>query len=550
MLASLILLSFAAPPQGDPVEVPSRLDRVTVYSGQAMVERVITVSADAPGPRSFRIGPLPMTADRESFQTRVQGQTAVLQGLEVRQRTGALDEGARAQLRDQIAALEAELRDLQQERLAIESGIGMLEAVVGSVNKEGLTGYAGMTLDDVFGFVTRQRAELDARQASYERNQQALEIEVRDLMKQLGGDASRARPYQEVDLNLFFQRAGTIEVRLLYLTNGASWEPVYDLRLDPELTSVDVGLVGRIYQNTDEDWGDVFVLLSTAQPQLGLDPPDLPRRWARVLESMNKRYRGVADAAPSSPAMELDKLADLGYLAESASEVRAGFALAPAVAVQDYGLSQQFALPERVSLASGTEPRQFRLVDVPLDVRPERYIVPSLSQQAYLRAEVTSESEAPLLPGTARVFLGPDYLGESSFPLLRQGDSTMLNLGLDPNVAVSYELVVDKQESPGVFSSKRSMMRIWETKLELSAAARGPVEILIEDVLPVAQDDRIKIKPYRMAQGALESEVDLKDREERGVWRWRIKLRPGEDSTLRWGYEAEFSEKVQPVIDQ
>lgn len=547
-----LLAVFASPQGGEPLSVESKLDRVTVYSAQAMAERVLQVTATEPGAVSVRVGPLPMTADRESFQTRVQGASAVLQGLEVRQRTGELQESERDQLRMQIAAVQAELRALDAERRAIVAGQGMLEAVVNSVGKEGLTGYTGMTLENVFSFITAETAKLDAREHTYEKERDQLQVQIRDLEQQLGGRARAARPYQEVDLNLFFQRAGTAEVRLLYLVRGTSWEPVYDLRLNPDLTGVDVGLVGRIYQQTDEDWENVQVLLSTAQPQLGLDPPELPRRWARVYQP--ERYRGgvTANAAPSE---DMERLSELGYVEDSAADKRGretyelGFVAAPTVSVQDYGLSQQFALPERVSLRSGTEPRQFRLVDVPLEVRPERYIVPSLSQQAYLRAEVTSEAEAPLLPGTARVFLGPDYIGESSFPLLRQGDSTLLNLGIDPNLVVEYEVVLDQRDEPGLFSSELRHNHWYEVRLKLSASAREDIEVLIEEVLPVPQDDRIKISPYKMAAGALDTPEDLKDREEKGIWRWRVPMKPGQETALRWGYTAAFNEKYTPVID-
>ena len=213
-------------------------------------------------------------------------------------------------------------------------------------------------------------------------------------------------------------------------------------------------------------------------------------------------------------------------------------------------MTQQFALPNRISLSAGTEPRQFRLVDVPLEVRPERYIVPSLSEQAFLRAEVTSEASAPLLPGAARIFLGPDYLGESSFPLMRQGDSTMLNLGIDPNLSVAYEMILDQRDSPGVLSSTVRHNYLYEAKLKLSASAKNEVEVLVEEVLPISQDDRIKIAPYKMQSGYLDTEQDKQDREERGVWRWRIKMRPGAENTRRWGYVASFNEKLTPSIDR
>jgi uncharacterized protein (TIGR02231 family) len=554
MLATLLLALSALPHAQEPVSAPSRLDRVTIYSGEAMAERVLEVTVTEPGAVTVRVGPLPMTADKESLQTRIQGASAVLQGLEVRQRTGQLDEGARDGLRRQIEALQNEMRSLLAERRSITAGEQMLEAMISSVGKDGLTGYSGMTIDNLFSFVTMQSAALDEREQAHDQSRNALQLQIADLQKQLGGNAQAVRPYQEVDLNLFFQRPGTAQIRLLYLVSGAAWEPIYDLRLDPDLSTVDVGLVGRIYQQTDEDWNDVQVLLSTAQPQLGLDPPDLPRRFARVWEMNRGSGRVGADAA---------RLSELGYLDEKAAgtEFYAGlsaessvdkeaFTAAPSVSVQDYGLSQQFALPNRISLTAGTEPRQFRLVDVPLEVRPERYIVPSLSQQAFLRAEVTSEASAPLLPGIARVFLGPDYLGESSFPLMRQGDSTMLNLGIDPNLSVVYELVLDQRDNPGVLSSTVRHNYIYEAKLKLSASAKNEIDVLIEEVLPIAQDDRIKIAPYRMHAGYLDSEQDQQDREERGIWRWRMKMRPGAELELRWGYVASFNEKLTPVIDR
>jgi uncharacterized protein (TIGR02231 family) len=557
MLATLLLAFSALPQAQEPVLAPSRLDRVTIYSGQAMVERVLEVTVAEPGAVSVRIGPLPMTADKESFQTRIQGASGVLQGLEVRQRTGQLEEGARNGLRRQIEGLQGEVRSLLAEKRSISAGQEMLNAMISSVGNDGLSGYSGMTIDTAFSFVTTQSAALDAREQAHDLTRNALLVQIADLQKQLGGNANAVRPYQEVDLNLFFQRPGTAQIRLLYLVDGAAWEPIYDLRLDPDLTKVDVGLVGRIYQQTDEDWDDVQVLLSTAQPQLGLDPPSLPRRFARVWDT--DRRRGAV-MSPSESAM--DDLASLGYIGEKGegdflqglsgggARAKDSFRAAPSVSVQDYGLSQQFALPNRISLTAGTEPRQFRLVDVPLEVRPERYIVPSLSQQAFLRAEVTSEAGAPLLPGVARIFLGPDYLGESSFPLMRQGDSTMLNLGIDPNLSVAYEMVLDQRDNPGVLSSTVRHNYIYEAKLKLSASAKSEIEVLIEEVLPIAQDDRIKIAPYKMHAGYLDTDQDKQDRKERGIWRWRVKMRPGAEYRIRWGYVASFNEKLTPVIDR
>jgi len=553
ILCSILAFAAQAPSQSlDPQPAESRLDRVTVYSGQALVERVFEFQSTSTGPVRVLVSPLPMSAAIDSFQTRVEGGNVVVQGLELRERTGELDEGARQSLRDQLEAVQRQRRVLESEAKAITASRGVLDAVISSLASGGLARFEGMSLAEVMEYVDQQSAALDRRAAAREESERQLLARQEDLDKQLGGRRSNVQPYREAHISLFFQQPGTATVRVLYTTYGASWEPAYDVRVDPSLENISVGLIGRVQQSTGEDWVDARVLLSTSQPQLGLDPPSLPARWGQILskggristaESQRLHALGYVDKeADSSGAYAATAR---GFSADDAMSVAA-----PTVSVQDYGLSQQFALPDRVTLNSGDDLRQFKLADLPLEVRPERYVVPSLSELCYLRAEVTSESDAPLLPGPAQIYLGPDFLGESSFPLLRQGDSTMLNLGLDPNLTFEFRKVTDDRESPGLFSSTIRRVRLFESEFKLSAASRGPIELYIEEVLPVSQDERLKIEAYRMHPGALESEEDLLARKERGVWRWRVNLDPGAKLKMRWGYEFRHNEKYIPHIDE
>ncbi len=552
--AQLLTLVALCLPQQDAIPIESTLDRVTVYSGQAMAERTFEVSADAPGPVAVTLGPLPMSADADSFQTRLERGNVVVQGLEVTARKGVVDASDRDRLRAMIDELQQARKALEPEIAAVESGRTMLANVMESVKNEGVNDFSGMTLDGLFNFVSNQSTQLTRQAADIERRDREILVQIKDLEAQLGAHSrSLEVPYYQLKLNLFFERPGTAKMRLVYLVRGAGWEPSYDVRVDPNLEEVNVGLVAFVQQSTEEDWDDVEVLLSTARPHLGLDPPGLPERFARVFDPPKAR-RGLARA-------ETQTLEALGYMEDGASLDRAGYANdamelsreaayapAPTVTVQDYGLTQQFRLPDRVKIPSGEEAKQFRLIDVPLEIRPERYIVPSLSQECYLRAEVTSSADAPLLGGRARIFLGPDYIGEATFPLMRQGDSTTLNLGLDPMVAVDFDTIKEERDEPGVFGKILKLTRVFEARMHLSSSAKAPIEILVEDVLPVSQDDRMKIAAVELHKGALDSEKDLKDRKERGIYRWRLHLTPGQKLNMRYGFTAAFNENLTPVF--
>ena len=93
------------------MDVDSTLDRVTVYDGQALIERVIVFSVEEPGPIALTVGPLPLGMDESSFQARVETQDVVVQSVEAKTVTGeALDNTQRDVLRAKLAQARAERR--------------------------------------------------------------------------------------------------------------------------------------------------------------------------------------------------------------------------------------------------------------------------------------------------------------------------------------------------------------------------------------------------------------------------------------------------------
>ncbi len=521
--------------------VPSVLDRVTVYDGQALVERLVSASAELAGPVTVVVGPFPVQVNPASFQTEVVTGDVVVLGIETRTRAGeALAEGEREMLR----------LDLEERRIALRSvGTEMAGLLVA---KEALQSYvqglaAGHGSQDGLGtaaqaleFVREKMRDLDAEQAVLERQQTAIREAITDLEQQLSpGDRRGQQKYLELRVALHFQKPGEGVVRVSYLAQGARWDPTYDVRVAPDLTGVKVGFVAQVTQSTGEDWNDAEIRLSTSAPSIGLDPPELPLRTVHPFQGNGRgmlESLGYADASAAPAAAAEDK----------------SYAPAPEVEYRDFGLSAQFVLPGRKSVPANGEAQRFLIREVPLEVKPERYVVPSLSDKAYLRAEVKLASGSPLLAGEARIFLGPDYLGLASFPLLRVGDSTTLNLGVDPNLSVEYETIEDSRDNPSRFSlsSTARITRVYRATLRLSASARGPVQVLVEEALPLSRDSRVEVKVVQIQPALQDAEKDQADRDERGLHRWRLTLAPGAAETVRWGYVLAFDEDLYPILEE
>lgn len=550
LLLSLICLATpaaAAPYQEPEIPLsPSQIERVTVYPGQALVERVVEVYPTQTGLWNLRVGPLPMAAQPTSFQTEVLAGNGVVQGMELRMRTSGAQEWAESEdLYAQLESAQWQERLLLTDFAGIEAGIATLQALIASPHPaaeggDGLPVEAGQRI----AFVRAEMTVLQRDLAEKDREVGKAHALVEDFQAQLSlAEQGARRDFREARIGLFIEQLGTVRIKVTYLVDGAWWAPAYDVRVAPDLTGVNVGLVGQVSQRSGEDWEGVELVLSTSTPNIGLDPPSLPRRQYRL---RGPRGRGLLSASAD--------LSELGYVdsedSPSARKALDDFEAAPTVAVQEFGLSTQFVMPGITSVRANGEAHRFRIRELPLEVRPERYVVPSMSTFAYLRANVTHTGDAPLLSGKAKVFLGPDYLGEATFPVLRQGDSTMLNLGIDPNLTVEWETLEDVRDNPGRFSisDTATITRSYRATLHLSAAARGRVTVLVEEALPTSADDRVEVKVNKLTPNAQDEPQDLVEREERGVYRWRFVMAPGSKQAVLWGYELSFDEDYLPIL--
>ncbi len=539
MWTSLALAAVLGPLQTGSA-VPARMDRVTVYSGRALVERVAEVSSDTTGSVTFAIGPLPARAIETSFQVGVESGSVVVQGFEQRLLAGeALAAEERRLLQERLDQARARLEEVDAEQKVLAARAQVLERALSGL-AEGSGPFAGLSFDEVLAQTEQYQEDFAKEGLRLRREEVELRERIAGLEAQLGGRPP-TKKVRELRLTLFFERPGAAAVRVGYLVPGADWTPSYDVRVAPDLTGVRVAQVADVRQSTGEDWTDVEVLLSTAQPHVGLTPPDLPLRIVRPFLAPSLRSLGYSGGADAAPAEALGLEAELG---------RADFEAAPKVRFEDLGITAQFALPDRKTILANGESHRFLLTEVPLEVSPYRYVVPSLSDRAYLRADVTLNGDRPLLEGAARIFLGPDYLGESRIPSLKSGDSTTLDLGIDPNLSVEYELVEESKERPGrfSFSSTAHLTRSFRATLRLSAAAPSSVLVLAEEALPIARDDRISVEVEGVQPRPLEDEESQRLREERNVLRWRFSMAPGSTQVLRWGYDIGYDEDLVPVL--
>ena len=273
---------FMTPPEDVPPPRPaaSRIVAVTVYQGQALVTREVSVP-EGPGVVELVVTPMPATTVENSLYT--EG-TDGLRVLSTRFRTRAVREDTRAEvvaLNEEIVKLgrEAERTNreisVQTENLRyLDKLEGFTAATLSSLTEQGRLDDAGVINLSQFVMTNRReksQAETDLRQ-QLATNTKATEI-ARQRLKELTSGQNRVERDAVITIQKTTPESGI--VRLGHLVGSANWWPQYRLRGTTDDASVRLESLAAVVQQTGETWPDVKLTLSTARPSLDAAPPDL-----------------------------------------------------------------------------------------------------------------------------------------------------------------------------------------------------------------------------------------------------------------------------------
>ncbi len=502
---------------------PSRIQRVTVYPGSAVIERVARIPA---GAREVVIPCLSAAFDMATLRleaveanVRLGPVTATTQPRASAPacNTNTLDARIQA-LEDRMAGLDAEIgaRDLVLGQLkgdvTASGGKGSPAALASTLALVQRTGQDALTQQHR---LRRQRTQIEQELAPLkaERDRQQGESEVRQLTVQLSAPAES-------------------ELRLQYQIPGPTWAPAYRATLDTGARAVEMERQAQVSQSTGEDWSGVALRLSTGQPQAATAGPQ-PRPW-----QVSPRPPMVAEAMPMMAAAP----APMVRMAKAAPSPEAP-PLDFAVQVTQGEFATTFDVPGKVDVRSGGQSVAFTLGQErwPATVRVQS--VPQADTSAWVVAEVT-RPEGVWPNGTLQLLRGNQTVGRTIWNAASgaQGDKIALSFGRDELVRVQRLPVPPFSETTG-FISSRTERRVGHL-YEVENRHRNPVELEVLESTPVPTDAQITVA--RKFDPAPQP-GDWK--EQPGIVAWRQTLTAGQKAR----FSAEYTighPKDLPVVER
>jgi uncharacterized protein (TIGR02231 family) len=533
MILNTLIALTAGAAAVDTVSAP--ISAVTVHADRARVtRRTATLAADG----RYLVEGLTGELDRDSLRARVPGGHV----LSVELRLHSLE----APPSDRLGALDLEQRALDAQRAQLDDELRTLASLEQSLARLSAPGDSERSLPGdpeqwvaTQHFVMAQGARDAAKRRALDERRFELDRLQADLESRRGELRSDDLPTYDVLLELDLPQAGA-PVELEYLVTSSGWEPRYELRTASDARSVQVAYRASVWQASGEDWEDVNLALSTAQPQRGAAAPKLGTRWART-QPDDVVYRGLSTKSVESERAALHDLED----SKSPEEP----AMNPFAEILSEGLSLRYQLPSTDTVLSGAPPTSVLVGTTELGIDPEYHCVPALDTTVWLRGRATNDSAFTLLPGEASVFFGEDHLGSAWLDTVRPGQDFTLHLGPDHALTVERRMLDEGTKDAGFFGSKSTWHRKWSVRVENHGAAitndTGAAVVFVREALPRPTDDRVTVNLEGATPSPARGERWTADREEQGIETWSLVVPKNGQAELRYELRIKHPEGVE-----
>ena len=298
LLMALLLVPWAALAQTPEQEVDSEIKRVTVFLRGAQVTREAETGIAA-GTTALTFTGLTSRLNPESIQLKAEGDFTVLSVVHRRnffEDTGQTAEAEQLQARKTLKQDSLKVEQVMLQVYRQEEEMLLVNKSIGGSQ----TGVQVAELISAVDFFRERLMDIKSKQLALDNTIVRLQRDIAALDRQLNEiSANRRHRYtSEVTVAVSAERQTRGRFELSYLTPDAGWYPHYDIRVQDVENPITLAYNANIRQHSDEEWQDVKLTLSTADPAQSGTRPDL-RPWRLGFYEPVNRLRRRSGASQS-----------------------------------------------------------------------------------------------------------------------------------------------------------------------------------------------------------------------------------------------------------
>lgn len=334
----------------------------------------------------------------------------------------------------------------------------------------------------------------------------------------------------------------------------ANWSAQYNLRAAADKKQAMVEYNATVHQSSGENWDNVTLALSTAQPTMIAAPPalipmqvtvgagyaagaasiqqqtvDVPQSGKPIYLSQEQKFNDLIQARRSNLAKGIQAQVALNSIAidnqmielEADRRMLENMKKQSDLIARNEGVSVMYKLKGSLSLPSRTEQQILSIASFDCPAQFVFVASPVLTDYVYLLADITNTSDTILLPGPASMFRNGEFVGRSEMKLVTSSQTFTAGFGIDSQIQVVREFTDKKTDT--LLGSRYSEQNY---RIALNNYKNVPVRLRLLDRIPYTENESLAITIKDISHPLSTDAEYVRTEKPRGILRWDLELKP------------------------
>lgn len=419
-------------------------------------------------------------------------------------------------IQDSIKLIKTEIENLEMLLSVANNEEKMIMANASIKNEK--DGVLPEELKEMIDFFRAKLTEVGSRRLQILRQIEPLKDKKGKLEMQLNENMSIKMPLGQIELSVSAAKTTSVQIAVTYMAFNAGWAPNYDIRVKDTKSPIVVAYKAGVYQNTGIDWKNVKLSLSTSDPQISGQKPQLFPQYLSFYEpkilyksARSEASVGMMDAVASpAPMAEMQNSANFTKMVETA-------------------LTVQFDIGSLYTIPTGGGPEMVEIQKNSIDSKFVNLITPKLDNASFLTAKISDWEKYKFISGQANVYYEEKFLGKTYINESNVKDELEISLGRDSRIIGKREEIENFKARKAVGSNIKESFGFRTTIRNTKATA---IIVILEDQVPVSQDSGIEVDIEELLEGNLEAET--------GKVKWQFSLEPGQSKDVTMKYSIKY----------
>ncbi len=355
-------------------------------------------------------------------------------------------------------------------------------------------------------------------------------------------------PTAEITVLVSSATKQTITLDLKYLVSDAGWAPSYDIITEDVNKPITLKYRAKVYNNTDVDWKNIKIKLSTGDPMKNASKPQL-EDWLLNFNTMpnteSSGYRGKKQESTLSQQniyntrggrsgdqnyyIDSDKINSIPVPQNQIQDLKRTTQKVTLEEIEISDLSAEFDIKTEYTIPSDAKPYIIDVTTYNLPASYKHFSIPKADNSAFMLARITGWEELELVAGPANVYMGGTYIGQSFINTKSTNDTLDLSVGRDNKVMVSRVKLKDFNNEKLIGNNKKST---YSYEIIVKNNRKGAITIDLEDQIPVSQSSEITVETIDVSKGELNPLT--------GKVKWTMTIEPGESKKVNIAFSIKY----------